>query len=266
MSHDLSVGEFAMQIPMLDPTASLSSENAPAVEAMVASMCGVPVSVIDVHSMDQWTMNAQVADHYSSASGTVILCGDAAHTFPPAGGFGMNTGIQDAHNLAWKLAAARQDGGNAKSLLDTYAQERRAVALANCALSRRNYAQVRRAAAALGVDPENAALGMELLNKTFAALAVPATVQKSLFESALAAARTLQLGVALSHPSVNPLAAHRIKAFRQLVQHDGGSLRLHFPDEDVGFVYHRGTKITRPFASSGLPSLRLPVLEEAVES
>ena len=84
--------------------------------------------------------------------------------------------------------------------------------------------------------------------------------------AALAAARTLQLGVALSHPSVNPLAAHRIKAFRQLVQHDGGSLRLHFPDEDVGFVYHRGTKITRPFASSGLPSLRLPVLEEAVES
>jgi FAD binding domain len=35
----------------------------------------------------------------------VFLAGDAAHCFPPAGGFGMNTGIQDAHNLAWKLAA-----------------------------------------------------------------------------------------------------------------------------------------------------------------
>jgi FAD binding domain len=35
----------------------------------------------------------------------VFLAGDAAHRFPPAGGFGMNTGIQDAHNLAWKLAA-----------------------------------------------------------------------------------------------------------------------------------------------------------------
>jgi FAD binding domain len=37
--------------------------------------------------------------------GDVFLAGDAAHRFPPAGGFGMNTGIQDAHNLAWKLAA-----------------------------------------------------------------------------------------------------------------------------------------------------------------
>ena len=38
-------------------------------------------------------------------AGRVLLAGDAAHRFPPAGGFGMNTGIQDAHNLAWKLAA-----------------------------------------------------------------------------------------------------------------------------------------------------------------
>jgi len=38
----------------------------------------------------------------------VFLAGDAAHRFPPAGGFGMNTGIQDAHNLAWKLAAVLQ--------------------------------------------------------------------------------------------------------------------------------------------------------------
>ena len=37
--------------------------------------------------------------------GRIFLAGDAAHQFPPAGGFGMNTGIQDAHNLAWKLAA-----------------------------------------------------------------------------------------------------------------------------------------------------------------
>jgi FAD binding domain len=37
--------------------------------------------------------------------GRVFLAGDAAHRFPPAGGFGMNTGVQDVHNLAWKLAA-----------------------------------------------------------------------------------------------------------------------------------------------------------------
>jgi 2-polyprenyl-6-methoxyphenol hydroxylase-like FAD-dependent oxidoreductase len=40
--------------------------------------------------------------------GRVFLAGDAAHRFPPAGGFGMNTGVQDAHNLAWKLAAGER--------------------------------------------------------------------------------------------------------------------------------------------------------------
>ena len=40
--------------------------------------------------------------------GNAFLAGDAAHRFPPAGGFGMNTGIQDAHNLAWKLAAGAE--------------------------------------------------------------------------------------------------------------------------------------------------------------
>ncbi len=38
----------------------------------------------------------------------MFLAGDAAHRFPPAGGFGMNTGVQDAHNLAWKLAAGER--------------------------------------------------------------------------------------------------------------------------------------------------------------
>ena len=46
--------------------------------------------------------------------GNAFLAGDAAHRFPPAGGFGMNTGIQDAHNLAWKLAAG---AGQSQSVL-----------------------------------------------------------------------------------------------------------------------------------------------------
>ena len=48
-----------------------------------------------------------------------FLCGDAAHAFPPAGGFGMNTGLQDAHNLAWKLAAVLK-GDASDGLLETY--------------------------------------------------------------------------------------------------------------------------------------------------
>jgi 2-polyprenyl-6-methoxyphenol hydroxylase-like FAD-dependent oxidoreductase len=58
--------------------------------------------------------------------GSVVLAGDAAHVHSPAGGFGMNGGIQDAHNLAWKLAHALR-GGEADRLLDSYEQERQSV-------------------------------------------------------------------------------------------------------------------------------------------
>ena len=55
--------------------------------------------------------------------GRVFLAGDAAHEMPPTGGFGLNTGVQDVHNLAWKLAAVLH-GWAGPSLLDTYDAER----------------------------------------------------------------------------------------------------------------------------------------------
>lgn len=73
-------------------------------------------------------------------SGNLFLAGDAAHRFPPSGAFGMNTGIQDAHNLAWKLAAVL-DGAAGPSLLDSYEVERKPVAEGNTALSVNNWKQ-----------------------------------------------------------------------------------------------------------------------------
>src|SRR5215218_3546500 len=71
-----------------------------------------------------FAIGAQVAHLYRV--GRVFLVGDAAHIVPPSGGFGANTGIQDAHNLAWKLAAVVK-GEAAPALLDTYHDERRPV-------------------------------------------------------------------------------------------------------------------------------------------
>ena len=59
----------------------------------------------------------------------MLLAGDAAHRFPPTGGFGLNTGVQDAHNLAWKLALVLR-GHAPAHLLESYEAERKPVALA----------------------------------------------------------------------------------------------------------------------------------------
>ncbi|MCQ8781624.1 FAD-dependent oxidoreductase [Mangrovibrevibacter kandeliae] len=71
-----------------------------------------------------YSMNARLADRYRN--GRIFLAGDAAHTHPPTGGQGLNTSVQDAYNLGWKIAAVL--GGAPPDLLDTYEEERRPVA------------------------------------------------------------------------------------------------------------------------------------------
>ena len=82
-----------------------------------------------------WSMSCAVAERLRD--GRVFLAGDAAHQLPPSGGFGMNTGVQDAHNLAWKLAAVVQGWGG-DSLLDTYHAERHPIGVFNAEQSLRN--------------------------------------------------------------------------------------------------------------------------------
>jgi putative polyketide hydroxylase len=74
-----------------------------------------------------WQPTALVADRYHS--GRVFLAGDAAHLTTPEGGLGMNCGVADAHNLAWKLAGVLA-GWASPRLLDSYRAERRPHALA----------------------------------------------------------------------------------------------------------------------------------------
>jgi len=78
-----------------------------------------------------WRANIRLVDRYRE--GHVFLAGDAAHIHSPAGGQGMNTGIQDAYNLGWKLAAVAN--GASPTLLDSYQAERRPVAAGVLALS-----------------------------------------------------------------------------------------------------------------------------------
>ena len=80
---------------------------------------------ITIENVMPWKAAADVAERFQS--GRVFLAGDSAHVMPPNGGFGGNTGVQDAHNLAWKLASVLR-GEAGSELLESYDRERRPVA------------------------------------------------------------------------------------------------------------------------------------------
>jgi 2-polyprenyl-6-methoxyphenol hydroxylase-like FAD-dependent oxidoreductase len=90
-------------------------------EALVADRVPVPAQLSDPVWLAQFRLHHRAADHYRR--GPLFLAGDAAHIHSPAGGQGMNTGIQDAFNLGWKLARACQGHGG-ELLLDSYEAER----------------------------------------------------------------------------------------------------------------------------------------------
>ncbi len=95
-----------------------------AVLARIRDTLGIEDLRIRLHKVSNWSVDAVNAQHYRS--GRVLLAGDAAHKMPPAAGLGLNTAVQDAHNLAWKIAAV-ESGWAGMDLLDTYELERRPI-------------------------------------------------------------------------------------------------------------------------------------------
>jgi len=89
--------------------------------ALIRKGIGLPDIEVTVLGVSHWEASAIVADRYRV--GNVFLAGDAAHEMPPTGGFGLNTGVQDVHNLTWKIAAVLRGEAN-DSLLDSYHDER----------------------------------------------------------------------------------------------------------------------------------------------
>jgi 2,4-dichlorophenol 6-monooxygenase len=96
---------------------------------------GLPDLDITVHLVSRWSIEGVTAETFRA--GRVLLAGDAGHRHPPTGGLGLNSAIQDAHNLAWKLAYVL-NGHAGDGLLDSYDAERRPVTANNVQRSLEN--------------------------------------------------------------------------------------------------------------------------------
>jgi 2,4-dichlorophenol 6-monooxygenase len=117
---------------------------------------------VTIRSTGTWTMTSQAASTFCRRR--LLLAGDAAHRFPHTGGFGLNSGVQDAHNLAWKFAAVLA-GSAHDSLLATYEAERRPVVEMFAEQSVANHFRLDEVTAPLGVTNTALHRATETINR-----------------------------------------------------------------------------------------------------
>lgn len=160
--HPAAVGAFiahhvdkrwTYNVPITPPYEQPEDFTQEVLKKRIQTALGTDQHDIEIKSISHWRMTAQVADAYRR--NRVFLVGDSAHRFPPTGGLGMNTGIADAHNLGWKLAAVLE-GRSPESLLESYELERKPVAERNARESRINYDKIFEVVEAFGLGRDAA--------------------------------------------------------------------------------------------------------------
>jgi putative polyketide hydroxylase len=144
-------GRWLCQIGVRPEEHSTDVFTAERAREWIRAAVGVEELEPEVLSIGLWKLNSTVVERL--VQGRVVMCGDAAHQFPPTGGLGVNTGLQGAHNAMWKLALFVQ-GKAGWPLVETYDAERRGVAQQITSQSLQNSANVLRinAAASAGAD------------------------------------------------------------------------------------------------------------------
>jgi len=144
-----AAGRWLCQIAVAPDDWSLDVFTKERAREWIRAAAGIEGLAPEVLSLGLWKLNSTVVERL--VQGRVLMCGDAAHQFPPTGGLGVNTGLQGMHNAMWKLAYWVQ-GRAGWPLVATYDDERRGVAQQITSQSLQNSINVARinAAAATG--------------------------------------------------------------------------------------------------------------------
>ena len=185
VNHSLERGEFVLQLPYFPPHQDAADYSAAKCMAIIHHLVGRSIAV-DIRSISPWRLSAWNAERYRSSGGRCFLVGDAAHQMLPAGGFGLNSGIADAHNLIWKLALALRLEKEKRTemiarLLDSYEEERRFIAERCIATSINNYQITTAVPAAIGLEPQ----ALKLLDLAVRWTPLPGFFARKIFDTAL---------------------------------------------------------------------------------
>jgi 2,4-dichlorophenol 6-monooxygenase len=225
-----SPGDFVFQIPYFPPVQRLEDFTADDCRRRIRDAVGDRELAVDIHSVQSWAMTAQVAERYRK--GRTFLIGDAAHRFPPTGGLGLNTGVHDAHNLAWKLAW-EISGRAPASLLDTYEAERRPIGIANTEHSATNFDGLMDVFDALGL-PRSGMRAMQTLANSRLMSALPRTASRRIL-AALMAVALQRIALAASRGRIGARIRRRV---HEVIAHQGRNYRTW--GLDLGVHYDRG--------------------------
>ncbi|MDX2937668.1 FAD-dependent monooxygenase [Streptomyces ipomoeae] len=196
--------------------------------AKIRELLGVGDHPITINRISHWSVQGTIADRYQDRR--VFLAGDAAHRHPPTTGLGLNTGLQDAHNLAWKLAAVLNSTAD-PALLDTYQAERQPIGarVVDWALfTMQNHFVID---AGMGLMPIPMPPPMHrAIFETFFADSPAGATRRARFEEAIATQRTefqahdLEIGIAYASGALVP---------------DGSAEP---PSDPMGSIYHPTTR------------------------
>ncbi len=249
VAHDLRPGrgEFVLQLPYFPPLERVPDHYTPKdCQRIVEALAGAPdLPPIDVRNVQGWKMSAAVAETYRSDR--VILAGDACHIFPPAGAFGMNTGLADAHALAWRLSAALQQqkqqqqsdhhrvsaAAATNNLLDTYVNERRAVAQRTADVAVSNVERVWRISSLLGLNRGVGQAVVDAFRTGPLAAVLPEAAASDLARNIMGAGRAAADVVPATSRAIAGTMRRRVA--RLLAAGEG--LGMLFLGQDLGVVY-----------------------------
>jgi 2-polyprenyl-6-methoxyphenol hydroxylase-like FAD-dependent oxidoreductase len=225
-----SPDDFVFQFPYFPPVQRLEDFTADDCRRRIRDAVGHRDLAVDIHSVQSWAMTAQVANRYRK--GRTFLIGDAAHRFPPTGGLGLNTGVHDAHNLAWKLAW-EISGRASADLLDTYEAERRPTGIANTEHSVKNFDGLMDVFAALGL-PRSGVRALQALAGSRLMAALPRPAARWML-TALTAGAMQRIGRVTSQDRIGARIRYMVQ---EVIARQGAHYRTW--GLDLGVHYSRG--------------------------